>query len=128
MTSDQVRVRVVTKKNQLALVEYIQNGVYWRNWVPLAIIIKEGVNLYVDNPQRGIPYGEQFSFHLIQMGVSEELAKRIDYELKGTGVWTWADVVHRTDLVIRAYMSAHRAFANPLIEKAADIIRTESIK
>ena len=121
----ETKVTVVTRKKGLGLVQYIDGGAYWRNWVPLEIIEERGVDFYVIDPYRGIPYGENFSSFLTDDGVSEEVANRIEFELKHTGVWTWADVVNNPNLVIRAYMSAHRAFAAPLIKYAVDQVRME---
>ena len=112
------QVRVITKKKEMALIQYKEDDRYWRSWVPLTIIKSEGDKTLVNNPSTGIPYGEDFSYFLITQGLTEEVAIKIDTALKSRGVWTWPDVLAHSDLVISAYSEAMRITAQPLFTEA----------
>lgn len=112
------KVRVITHKKEMVLIQYKEDDRYWRSWVPLTIIKTEGDKTLVDNPSTGIPYGEDFSYFLITQGLTEEVAIKIDTALKSRGVWTWTDILTHSDLVISAYSEAMRVTAQPLIAEA----------
>lgn len=122
-----VRVKIITSKKDMALIQYKEGDRYWRSWVPLEIIKFMGDKTVVDNPQTGIPYGEDFSLFLITTGLTEGIAIKIDTELKRSGVWTWTDVTEHIDLVIRAYAAAMTLTAQPLIVEAVRNSKQENV-
>lgn len=112
-----VKIREISKKKGLVLVEWKNEaGGIFRSWVPPDIIQQEGSELYVSDPGIGIPFGVNFSKHL---PYPEDVVQDIDRELKKLGVWTWSDVLTRTDLVKQAYQ-------NVLAIRVADLLAIAS--
>lgn len=110
-------VQKKAEKNGACLVEFYTeaNRIICRAWVPSATITARGANYLCDDPQQGIPYGVDFAAHLQHLG---SVAQDIDQALKRNGIWTWLDVLDRTDLVKKAYAEALGIISRDLIALA----------
>ena len=91
-------VRLVAHKDDSALVEWIDDGMYCRVYVPLAKL-RDGTVAEKDLA-KGIPYGLPWE-DWIEVAVTPE---HIANELRRRGVWCWPDITNSAlDAVNRAF-------------------------
>lgn len=103
-------VQIVRQKGGFTLVEWEEDDRLYRSWV-LPEMVVEGV---VDRPQRGIPYGVDFS-HLVVLQASPQT---LDTELKRRDIWTHEDVLHRAQEVLSALQATYGVDLATLLQAA----------
>ena len=97
----QVKVKVVQRKGQAALVEWIAGDGAHRATIPLATIHKGQVAQ--DELEYGIPYGEPWE-ELITIGATPE---SIAAELRRCGIWTREDLETRPNQALGAIQAVY---------------------
>lgn len=92
-----VKAKVITAHNDITLVEWIdQRGHYLRAWVtPDMIELVEGQSAMINNPEMGIPYGQDWS-QLIEQSITPDMVAN---SLRRSGIWTIEDLQSRPNEV-----------------------------
>ena len=98
-----IKVKVVRRKGQAALVEWIAEDGAHRATIPLAAIIKGQV--VSDELDYGIPYGEPWE-ELVEISTTPET---IAAELRRCGIWTRDDLEARPNQALSAIQAAYGA-------------------
>jgi hypothetical protein len=92
-----VTAKLVTRQNDMALVEWIDDGRTRRAWVtPDMIVSEEGHSLMVNHPDGGIPYGEDWS----EYSSGHISPTEIENRLKQSGIWTHEDLQQRPNVAL----------------------------
>lgn len=100
------RVRIIRRKSGMTLVEWKDEGDYPRRaWISPDMIIEEPgpLEIIVDRPEAGIPYGMDFARMVNPSATSEE----IDRCLKLAGIWTIDDLRANSQGVMGALTRAY---------------------
>ena len=96
-----IKVKIIQKKGQAALVEWIADDGAHRATIPLATIIKGQVAQ--DELDYGIPYGEPWE-ELITISATPA---SIAAELRKCGIWTKDDLETRPTQALSAIQAAY---------------------
>ena len=97
-----MRVKIIHSHNDIKLVEWVEDGNVYRAWTtPDMIESVEGQQAEVSHPDRGIPYGEDWS-ELISRSVNPD---EVEMSLKNSGIWTFEDLQTRPNEVHGAIMA-----------------------
>jgi len=81
-----MRVKLVSRKGQAALVEYLEGGALRRCVVPLSLLSDDEVA--PEALERGLPYGLPWE-ELLRLATTPEAVAQ---ELRRRGIWTLADL------------------------------------
>lgn len=79
-----MKIKVVSRNNELTLIEWVDDGTYHRSIVPTDDVIG---NDFCEHPERGIPYGEDWASLLPPLEVD-----LLVNELHRRGIWTAQDL------------------------------------
>lgn len=104
-------VQIIRQKGGFTLVEWEEDSRLYRAWV-LPEMVVDGNQ--VDRPQRGIPYGVDFS----QLVVLQASPFVLDTELKRRGIWTYEDALHRAQEVLSALQATYGVDLATLLQAA----------
>jgi len=96
-----VKVKIIQKKGQAALVEWIADDGARRATIPAAAIVKGQVAS--DELDYGIPYGEPWE-ELVEISATPE---SIAAELRKCGIWTVEDLETRPNQALSAILAAY---------------------
>ena len=103
ISTNNIEVQVVLRKNGFLLAEWKVDGAPKRAWVtPDMVVVDAGSTATVSRPEAGIPYGMDFS----RLELVPHTAADIDRELKIAGIWTTHDVRNRPNEVLGALLAA----------------------
>lgn len=98
-----VEVREVSSKGSSSLIEWIEDdGTVNRTTVPSTQLSREDGLVFVNNPDGGAPYGEDWE-GLIRAKLGP---KGIASLLRKAGVWTYEDFLNHTPAVSSAFREA----------------------
>lgn len=108
-----VKAKVITAHNDITLVEWIDKaGRYLRAWVtPDMIELIEGQSAQINNPEMGIPYGQNWS-ELIEQSITPEM---VENSLRKSGIWTMEDLQSRPNEVHGAVIATAGAVLQGLL-------------
>lgn len=99
----EVKVREVSSKGQSSLVEWTDDsGAVNRANVPSSALVVKEDGVYVDNPEEGAPYGEDWE-SLVHTRVGP---KGIANLLRQKGIWTYEDFLKNTPTVNSVFREA----------------------
>lgn len=94
-----MNVQIIRQKGGFTLIEWEEDNRLYRSWVLPEMVVDGSV----DRPQRGIPYGVDFSGLVVLQASSQVL----DTELKRRNIWTYEDVLHRAQEVLSALQATY---------------------
>lgn len=90
------KVKEISHKGASSLIEWTdQHGVINRSVVPRSELAKEEGVVLVNNPEEGMPYGEQWD-ELISTEIGPQGVAAL---LRKSGIWTYEDFVNNTATV-----------------------------
>ena len=114
-----VKAKVITTHNDITLIEWIDNrGYYLRAWVtPDMIELIEGQSAQVNNPEMGIPYGQDWS-ELIEQSITPAMVAN---SLRRSGIWTLEDLLSRPNEVHGAVIATAGAVLQELLSNVKSI-------
>lgn len=85
----QYKTQIVSRKNDMTLVEWREDDYPFRAWVtPDMIVSESGKEIIVEEPGAGIPYGMEWR-HLVTLSATPTAVER---ELRRVGIWTVSDL------------------------------------
>lgn len=114
---DPVKCKIVSRKNNLYLVEFMGDYSLERRFIVSDMIIEDnGQFAIVDNPNAGIPYGMEWE-ELVSLGATPEL---IATELRRHGIWTYEDLINDPNGALGAIQAAYRFDLARLLRAAKD--------
>lgn len=120
---DATLTTVVSRKNDLILVEWNDLGSPKRAWItPNMVVEDKGATVTVRNPGAGIPYGMDWT-RVGPMGVTPI---DLDKELKRRNIWTIHDLRSRPNEVVGALQSAYGVDLARLLQWAKEFERMQS--
>lgn len=101
------RVRVLRRKNGLALIEWPVGDDFRRSWIPISTFQDDlGSTATVEHPEYGLPFEDGIPWEeIIVMAASPNIIAR---ELRRQGIWTIEDLRARPDDARAAIQSAYR--------------------
>lgn len=89
-------VKEISHKGVSSLIEWTDNnGIINRSIVPRSELTKENGVVLVNNPEEGMPYGEQWE-ELVNVEVGPQSVASL---LRLAGIWTYQDFVNNTATV-----------------------------
>lgn len=91
-----IEVRIISRRDDLSLVQWSQGGIPQRAWVTPDMIVsvdEKNGKAMVESPKAGIPYGVEWS-RIVELNVSPE---EMEKNLKAQGIWTVADLRNNPD-------------------------------
>lgn len=98
------QVQIILRKSGLILVEWTNtDGNLKRSWLPPNMVEESGPKPESDRPERGIPYGVDFSRMISLSATSQDW----NNALKKRGIWTIADLRARPQDAIGALQDAY---------------------
>lgn len=97
-------VQIISRKSGYVLVEWTDtDGRLRRAWIKPDMVWESGPLPRVDRPERGVPYGMDFS-RMITLSAD---SKTFDNALKRRGIWTIADLRTRPQEALGALHEAY---------------------
>ena len=103
------KIKVIHKQGEAALVEWFDDEKAIHRSVVPARLILEGD--YCQHPERGIPYGDDFS----TLFTFATTLKEIDQALKNSGIWTIDDLLMQSQAAQGAFnLTLSKDFASLL--------------
>lgn len=122
-TRNITEVTVISRKNDMLLVQWEQMGSLRRSWVtPDMVVENRGAVATVRDPNAGVPYGMDWT----RVGPFGVTPVDIDRELKRRGIWSIDDLRARPNEVIGALMSAYGMDLARLLQWAKEFERMQS--
>lgn len=113
-----IRVQILLRKNDLALVQWTEGNTPSRAWVtPDMIVSEDGKEAIVTEPKAGIPYGVEWS-RLVTFHATPQEFER---QLKMQGIWTVADLREHPDGVRSALQATYGIDATALGRAVRDL-------
>lgn len=114
-----VKAKVITAHNDIKLIEWIdQRGYYLRAWVtPDMIEQVEGQLAQVNNPEMGIPYGQDWA-ELIEQSITPAMVAN---SLRRSGIWTIEDLLSRPNEVHGAVIATAGAVLQGLLSNVKQL-------
>lgn len=96
-----VSVREVSNKGPSSLIEWEEKGKLHRANVPTLLLIQENGEIFVEDPEEGAPYGEEWESLLTS--VTPTLVANL---LRQHGIWTYEDFLKNTPTVNSVFREA----------------------
>lgn len=107
-----ITTKLVQQHNDIYLVEWIEDGVSQRALVtPDMIVDISGQSAIVNYPERGIPFGEDWTAYISQV-VTPSM---FNAKLKQSGIWTIEDLQSRPNEVHGALLAATASILQELL-------------
>jgi len=104
--------KLVLTHNDIHLVEWIEDGITQRALVtPDMIVDIAGQSATVNYPERGIPFGEDWTTYISQV-ITPSM---FDAKLKQSGIWTIEDLMSRPNEVHGALLAATASILQELL-------------
>ena len=117
-------VKVLRRKNGLALVEWIVSDDAKRSWIPEADLLGDlGTTANVDYPEQGIPFDGIPWEEIIVLAASPETVAK---ELRRRGIWTMEDLRAWPDEARAAIQAASRLDLSALRQSAEQYLKVEA--
>lgn len=107
-------VQIIRRKNDFVLVQWEVGERMYRAWVLPNMVDESGLSPVVNRPERGIPYGVDFS----QLVVLQASAQILDTELKRRGIWTLNDLRTNAQTVLGALQTTYGIDLAALLQAA----------
>jgi len=107
----------IANENGGVLVEWVNRlGIRHRSWVKPSMILEDnGQSIVVESPERGVPYGDDLS---ILFEIDPEINRDFAAALKNQGIWTYADVMARPQLVQGVLQSVYGVALSNVLQAA----------
>ena len=112
VVNSRTAVKVISKKEKTALVEYFQDDDLHRRYIP-ANEIGDG-NVLDEVLQQGIPYG--YPWEEIELKFD---AKKLSYEMHKVGIWTEADALKFSHKVWSALNATYAVDISKILKVAS---------
>ena len=118
ISTREVLVRIILRKNDLALVQWYVGNTPSRAWItPDMIVSENGDEAIVDSPEAGIPYGMEWS-KMIELNAT---SKDLEANLRKQGIWTVADLREHPEGVRSALQATYGIDAATLHRVVRDL-------
>lgn len=117
-----VEVTILREERNMTLVQWTDEyDVLQRNWVKVSMVTDRwGKTGRVENPQRGYPYGVDFSHALSPSVTSHDICR----ELRKRGLWTAEDLQKNPELIKGALQAAYGVDLSQIIAIAKQYEKT----
>lgn len=110
-----MNVKVVSKRGQSALVEYLDNGRLKRATIPASDISDEGT-VVAYKLRMGVPYGLEWS-KLVKL---QATAEDLEQNLRNRGIWTGQDALTNVQAVLGAIQATYKIDLGTLLNIAKE--------
>lgn len=107
-------IKIISKRKQSALVEFIKSGELQRVTVPLADIVDGQISDY--KLKLGIPYGIEWSKYITLDATPQDL----EQNLRRVGIWTKEDALNNAQRVLGAIQATYQLDLGTLLRIAKE--------
>lgn len=107
-------IKIISRRGQSALVEYLKSGKLQRATVPVADIADDQISDY--KLKLGIPYGIEWSKYVRLEATSQDL----EQNLRRVGIWTKEDALNNAQRVLGAIQATYQIDLGTLLRIAKE--------
>lgn len=110
-----MNVKIISKRGQSALVEYIEGGELKRATVPAGDIVDGEISSY--KLRMGIPYGVEWSKYI----TLQATPKQLQDNLRRAGIWTKEDALTNAGAVLGAIQATYQIDLGTLLRIVKEV-------